>query len=86
MSFADLGIKPAVATLNGTSRQELLKSLLDTGSHGLLTLTNPDARIVLLLVGLVSTLGVTNLGAQVVNVVSDEVTDTGKVSPLEIRV
>lgn len=65
---------------------EVLEGLLDAGLHGLLTLANPDAGIVLLLVRLVGALGVADLGAEVVDVVDDVVTDTGQVAPLEISV
>ena len=65
---------------------EVLEGLLNAGLHGLLTLANPDAGVVLLLVGLVGTLGVADLGLEVVDVVDDVVTDTGQVAPLEISV
>lgn len=48
--------------------------------------TYPDARIVLLLVGLVLTLGVSDLGLEVVDVLGDKVTDTAEVGPLEISI
>ena len=65
---------------------EVLEGLLDASLHGLLTLANPDAGVVLLLVGLVGALGVADLGLEVVDVVGDVVTDTGQVAPLEISV
>lgn len=65
---------------------EVLEGLLDAGLHGLLTLANPDAGVVLLLVGLVGALGVADLGLEVVDVVHDVITDTGEVAPLEISV
>lgn len=45
---------------------EILAGDLDTLDHGLLGLTDPDTRIVDLLVGLVGTLRVTNLSLEVV--------------------
>ena len=47
--------------------------LLDTGGEGLLTLTNPDTRVVELLVGLVSALGVADLRLEVAGLALDEV-------------
>jgi len=69
-----------------TRSVEVLKGLLDTNAHGLLTLANPDAGVEELLVGLVSTLGVTDLLEEVVLLVEDEVTDTGQVSVLHVSV
>jgi hypothetical protein len=65
---------------------EVLKGLLNTLAHGLLTLANPDAGIEELLVGLVGTVGVTDLGHEVVLVLEDVVTDTGQVGVLHISV
>jgi hypothetical protein len=65
---------------------EVLKGLLNTLAHGLLTLANPDAGVEELLVGLVGTLGVTDLGHEVVLVLEDEVTDTGQVGVLHVSV
>lgn len=48
--------------------------------------TYPDTRVVLLLVGLVVTLGVSDLGLEVVDVLGDIVTDTREVGPLEISI
>lgn len=44
---------------------EVLASLLDTGDHGLLGLADPDTGIVKLLVGLVGTIGVSDLSLEV---------------------
>lgn len=41
---------------------EVVKGLLDTRGHGLLRLAHPDARVVLLLIGLIRALGVADLG------------------------
>lgn len=68
------------------SSVEVLKGLLDTLAHGLLTLANPVAGIEELLVGLVSTIGVTDLLHEVVLVLEDEVTDTGQVGVLHVSV
>lgn len=59
---------------------------LDSLDESLLTLPNPDSGVVLLLVGLVGTIGVTNLSHEVVLLLEDEVTDTAKVSPLGVSV
>lgn len=59
---------------------------LDSLDESLLTLPNPDSGVVLLLVGLVGTIGVTNLSHEVVLLLEDEVTDTAEVSPLGVSV
>lgn len=69
-----------------TGSVEVLKGLLDTNRHGLLTLANPVAGIEELLVGLVSALGVTDLGEEVVLVLENEVPDTGEVGVLHVGV
>jgi hypothetical protein len=73
-------------SLQLTSSVEVFQSLLDTLAHGLLTLTNPHAGVEELLVGLVSTLGVTDRGQEVVLLVEDVVTDTGQVGVLHVSV
>lgn len=73
-------------SLQLTSSVEVIKSLLDTLAHGLLTLTNPHAGVEVLLVGLVSTFGVTDGSQEVVLLVEDVVTDTGQVSVLHVSV
>jgi hypothetical protein len=65
---------------------EVLASLLGSGVQGLLSLSDPDSGVVLLLVGLVGALGVTDLGLEVVLLAEDEVSDTGEVSPLGVGV
>ena len=65
---------------------EVRKSLLGALGHGLLTLTDPDAGVEELLVGLVSTIGVTDGGHEVVLLVQDVVTDTGQVGVLHVSV
>lgn len=65
---------------------EVLKSDLGTLGHGLLTLTNPDTGVEELLVGLVSTVGVTDHGLEVVLLALDEVPDTGQVGVLHVSV
>jgi hypothetical protein len=52
---------------------EISASLLDTLRQGLLALTHPNTGVVHLLVGLVSTLGVSNLGLDVVLLLVKEV-------------
>lgn len=73
-------------SLQLTSSVEVFQSLLNTLAHGLLTLTNPHAGVKELLVGLVSTLGVTDGGQEVVLLVEDVVTDTGQVGVLHVSV
>lgn len=65
---------------------EVVEGLHNASLHGLLTLANPDSGVVLLLVGLVGTLGVAHLGLEVVDVLGDVVPDTAEVSPLEVSV
>lgn len=65
---------------------EIGASLTNTGGHGLLTLADPDTGVVVLLVGLVGTVGVADLGCDVVLLVEDKVADTGEVSPLGVGV
>ena len=51
--------------LQNVDVSKILASLLDTNSHGLLGLTNPDTGIVELLVGLGGTIRVSDLGLEV---------------------
>ena len=55
---------------------QILTSNLDTLNQCLLTLSNPNSRIVLLLVGFIGSLGITDLGHEVVFLLKDKVTDT----------
>lgn len=73
-------------TLQLVGGVEVLKSLLDAGGHGLLSLANPDTWVEVLLVWLVLAIWVTNLLHDVVLLVQDVVTDTGEVSVLEVSV
>lgn len=57
-----------------------------TSLHRLLSLTDPHAGVGVLLVGLVSAIGVTDLGLEVVLVLEEVVTMTGHVRPLGVRV
>jgi hypothetical protein len=66
--------------------KEVLKTSLDTLGHGLLALTDPDTRVVVLLVRLVIAIGVADLGLKVVLLRLDEVPDTGEVCPLHVGV
>ena len=72
--------------LVSASVAQVLASLLDTGGKGLLTLSDPNSGVVRLLVRLVGSLGVTDLGLEVVLLLEDKVSDTGKVSPLGVGV
>lgn len=65
---------------------EVLKTSLDPLGHGLLTLTYPDTGIVVLLVGLVLTVRVADLGLEVGLLVLDKVADTAEVCPLHVGV
>lgn len=65
---------------------EVDKSLLDTGRHGLLSLTNPDTGVKVLLVRLVRSVWVSHLGQDVVLFVQDVISDTGEVGVLEVSV
>lgn len=65
---------------------QVLASLLDSGRQGLLSLSDPDSGVVLLLVGLVGSLWVTDLRLEVVVLLLDEVSDTGQVGPLSVSV
>lgn len=56
--------------------------LLNPSRQGLFTLSNPDSWIVVLLVGLVLSIGVSNLGHDVVLFVEHKVSDTLEVCPL----
>ena len=63
-----------------TDVAQICARLLDTGGKGLLTLTDPNTRVVELLVGLVSALGVADLGLEVLELVDDEVLLHGNIS------
>jgi hypothetical protein len=65
---------------------EVLKSNLGTLAHDLLTLTDPDTGVEVLLVRLVLTIGVTDGGQEVVLLAEDVVTDTGEVGVLHVSV
>ena len=65
---------------------KVLKRNLGTLAHGLLTLTDPDTGVEVLLVGLVLTIGVTDHGHEVVLLVQDVVPDTGQVGVLHVSV
>lgn len=69
-----------------TSRVEVLQSLSNTDGHGLLTLTNPDTRIEVLLVGLVLAIWVTDLLHDILLLVENVVTDTSQVSVLQVGI
>jgi hypothetical protein len=56
--------------------------LLDTRVERLLTLPDPNTGVVVLLVGLVGSVRVSDLGLEVVLLVLDKVSDTGEVGPL----
>ena len=60
-----------MANLDLAGSVEVVKRGSDTLGHGLLTLTDPDTGVVVLLVGLVVTVGVTDLGLEVARLVLD---------------
>jgi hypothetical protein len=61
-------------------------SLPNSLRQGLFTLPNPNSGVVLLLVGLVGSLGVTDLRHEVVFLGKDKVSDTGQVGELGVGV
>jgi hypothetical protein len=65
---------------------EVLKRNSEALRHGLLTLTNPDTGVVVLLVGLVIAVRVTDLSLEVARLVLDVVADTSEVSVLHVGV
>jgi hypothetical protein len=65
---------------------EVHQSLLYTSNHGLFTFTDPDSWIVVLLVWLVFTVWVADLGHEVILLGEDVVANTGQVCPLQISV
>lgn len=69
-----------------TSSVEVLKSLLDTRAHRLLTLPDPNTGIKELLVGLIGAIGVTDRSQQVILLLKDVVAHTRQVSELHISV
>ena len=69
-----------------TSSVEVLKSLLDTRAHRLLTLPDPNTGIKELLVRLIGAIGVTNSSQQVILLLKDVVAHTRQVSELHISV
>jgi len=72
--------------LQNVNVSEIRAGLLDTGDHGLLGLTNPDTGIVVLLVGLVGTIGVADLTLEVGLLALVKVLDALPVSPLGIGI
>jgi hypothetical protein len=65
---------------------EVSASLLGSLVHGLLALSDPDSRVVVLLVGLVGSLGVTDLGLEVTGLALEVVSHTDHVGPLGVGV
>jgi hypothetical protein len=70
--------------LQASNVVEILACFLDTLNHGLFALTDPDTRIIDLLVGLVGTLGVANLGLEIALLLLVKVLDTNPVGPLGV--
>lgn len=65
---------------------EVLQRFGNTFAHCLLTFTNPDTRVIVLLVRLVFTLWVADLSLDVVVLVDDVVPDADQVGPLQVCV
>ena len=82
LSFASV----FMSCLQLASGVEVIQSVLDTLAHGLLTLTDPHARVKELLVGLLLALWVANGALQVGLLVLHKVTDTGQVGVLRVGV
>jgi hypothetical protein len=72
--------------LDLASGVEVVKRDGDALGHSLLTLTNPDTGVVVLLVRLVITVGVTDLALEVARLVLDVVPDTSEVGVLHVGV
>ena len=86
IDFSPFPIDEEIRPLQLASSVEVLQSNLDTLAHALLTITHPHARVEELLVRLVSTIRVANLGHEVVLLAEDVVTDTAEVRPLHVGV
>jgi hypothetical protein len=52
---------------------QILASLLHSGSEGLLAFAHPDTRVVVLLVRLVFTFGITDLSFEITSILDDKV-------------
>jgi hypothetical protein len=65
---------------------EINTSLPNPLGQGLFTLSDPNSGIVVLLVGLISSVGVTDLSHEVVLLGKDKVSDTGQVSELSVGI
>lgn len=81
--MVDGGVSTNLKLVGGV---KVLKSNLGTLAHDLLTLTDPDTGVEVLLVGLILTIGVTDGGQEVVLLAQDVVTDTGQVGVLHVSV
>jgi len=73
-------------TLVSVLVSEIDTSLPNPLGQGLFTLSDPNSGIVVLLVGLVGSVGVTDLSHEVVLLGEDKVSDTGEVSELGVGV
>lgn len=69
-----------------SSGVEVVKRNLDTLGHGLLALTYPDTGVVVLLVRLVFTIRVADLGLEVARLAAEVVAETVAVCPLQVSV
>jgi hypothetical protein len=68
------------------SRVEVLQTLGHTGRHGLLSLSDPDAGVKVLLVGLVLAFRVADLRHEVVLLLENVIPDAGEVSILQVGI
>lgn len=69
-----------------TGVAEVVARLLDALRKRFLSLTNPDAWVVILLVWLVSTFGVADLGSEVGGFLLDKIADASKVGKLRVGI
>jgi len=80
LSLAHPGVLESIDIL------EVLASLLDSFGHRLLPLTNPDTRVVVLLVGLIFALRIANLRFQVALLLLEVVPHADEISKLGVGV
>jgi hypothetical protein len=75
-----------LSTLKLTSSIEILQSLGNTSGHSLLSFSNPDAGIKVLLVWLVLSIRVSDLLHEVILLVENVISNTSKIGVLEIGI
>jgi hypothetical protein len=77
---------PAPIVLQLVCGVEVLQALFDSLCHRLLSFSNPDSRVEILLIWLVLTFRISDLLHQVVLLVQNVISNTGQVRILQIRV